>query len=135
MKQSAPLNKQTREEVYKKYDGRCAYCGKEILYKDMQVDHIRSKRNFYFGDVKEIPDYDVDDIQNLNPACRRCNGYKNTYSLEEFRTQLLTIHERICKNGADKVAIDYGIIEVIPFDGKFYFEKIRERQGLNKCRI
>ena len=37
------INKKTRELVYKKYDGHCAYCGKEIEIKDMQVDHMYPK--------------------------------------------------------------------------------------------
>ena len=29
------FSKKTREEVYKKYDGHCAYCGKEIEIKEI----------------------------------------------------------------------------------------------------
>ena len=35
-----PLKKLEREQVYLKYNGHCAYCGKNIAYKDMQVDHL-----------------------------------------------------------------------------------------------
>lgn len=38
------INKKTREAVYRKYGGRCAYCGRAIAYKDMQVDHFRPLR-------------------------------------------------------------------------------------------
>lgn len=34
------ISKKTREAVYQKYGGRCAYCGRPIAYKDMQVDHL-----------------------------------------------------------------------------------------------
>lgn len=34
------ISKSKREEVYQKYNGHCAYCGREIAYKDMQVDHF-----------------------------------------------------------------------------------------------
>lgn len=34
------ISKKIRKEVYRKYDGHCAYCGREIAYKDMQVDHF-----------------------------------------------------------------------------------------------
>lgn len=34
------ISKSKREAVYRKYDGHCAYCGREIAYKDMQVDHF-----------------------------------------------------------------------------------------------
>lgn len=32
--------KRLRELVYQKFDGHCAYCGKKIELKDMQVDHF-----------------------------------------------------------------------------------------------
>ena len=31
------MNKKTREAVYQKYNGHCAYCGKEIEYKDRVI--------------------------------------------------------------------------------------------------
>ena len=37
------ISKKTREIVYNKYNGHCAYCGCEIEMKDMQVDHIVPK--------------------------------------------------------------------------------------------
>jgi hypothetical protein len=33
------LPKKVREQVHKKYNGKCAYCGIDITYKQMQVDH------------------------------------------------------------------------------------------------
>lgn len=36
------IPKKVRQKVYEKYDGHCAYCGKKLEYKDMQVDHIQS---------------------------------------------------------------------------------------------
>ena len=37
-----PIPKKVREQIYEKYYGHCAYCGCEIEYKEMQVDHIDS---------------------------------------------------------------------------------------------
>ena len=34
------ISKKMREAVYDKYNGHCAYCGKKIEYKEMQVDHL-----------------------------------------------------------------------------------------------
>lgn len=110
------MKKELRIEVYNKYNGHCAYCGKELEYRDMQVDHIFPQH--YGGS---------DDIQNLNPSCRRCNHYKRANRLEPFRELLLTLHERIAKDYITKVGIDYGIVTLKPFDGKFYFEKIKEQ--------
>ena len=53
------INKKTREAVYRKYGGRCAYCGRAIAYKDMQVDHFRPLR------VWDEVDGAADDISNL----------------------------------------------------------------------
>lgn len=35
------MKKQQRIAAYEKYNGHCAYCGEEIPYEKMQVDHIR----------------------------------------------------------------------------------------------
>lgn len=61
------ISKSKREAVYRKYDGHCAYCGHEIAYKDMQVDHFQPLRAW------GIEDAGTDDLDNLMPACRMCN--------------------------------------------------------------
>lgn len=40
------ISKKTRLAVYEKYDGHCAYCGREIRYEDMKFTVI------YFFTVK-----------------------------------------------------------------------------------
>lgn len=105
------MSKIKRLEVYNKYQGRCAYCGKEIELKDMQVDHIQPKR---IGGT--------DEIENLNPTCRSCNHYKRARDIESFRELMKTLHIRIRSQYIDRVAEDYGIIEIKPWNGKFYFE-------------
>ena len=108
--------KEKRLIVYKKCGGHCCYCGKDIEYKDMQVDHMaplhKNKNN---------------DIENLWPACKMCNHYKRGFDLERFRNLILTLHERIESNYINKVGIDFGIITVKPFDGIFYFEKQKQQ--------
>ncbi len=73
------ISKSKREAVYRKYKGHCAYCGREIAYKDMQVDHFQPLRAW------GIEDAGTDDLDNLMPACRMCNHYKRANSLETFR--------------------------------------------------
>ena len=106
------MKKELRQIVYQKYRGHCAYCGKKLKYSEMQVDHIVSK---HFGGEN--------DLSNYNPSCRSCNFYMSSDSLELFRKHLLTIHKRIVKPFTARVGIDYGIVKIKPFDGKFYFEK------------
>lgn len=119
------MKKELRIRVYNKYDGKCAYCGNSIEYKNMQIDHIIPKKSFLFHVNAHgyDPKNKKDSFENLNPACRRCNHYKRSYSLEEFRVLIMSLHKRIAKQYINKVAIDYGIIILKPFDGKFYFEQ------------
>ncbi len=102
-----------RAKIHAKYNGCCAYCGKGITIKEMQVDHIKPKW-----------DGGTDAEDNLNPSCRRCNHYKREKNLEQFRLAMKTLHERVSAIYISKVAIDYGIITVQPFDGLFHFEKL-----------
>lgn len=104
-----------RKMVHEKYDGRCAYCGNIILFENMQVDHIVSKRNG-----------GTNDMENLNPSCRLCNHYKRADNLESFRFMMSYLHERIGKIYIIRVAVKYGMLTLKPFDGKFYFEKVKE---------
>ncbi len=120
MDKQRKLTKADRLEIYNKYNGHCAYCGKVIEFKDMQVDHIMPQ--WRYKGAKTIENA-VNDMDNLNPSCRRCNHYKRGALFEEFRGMMKSLHERIRKNYICKVAEDYGIIEIKPFDGRFYFEK------------
>ena len=105
-----------RQAVYDKFKGHCAYCGKVLLITDMQVDHIIPK---YHGGT--------DEINNLYPACRRCNHYKRAHPLSLFRKLMLTLHKRIQDIYVVKVAIDYNIISITPFT-EFYFEKFEKEE-------
>ena len=106
-----PKKNPLREKVWMKFNKHCAYYGKELEYKDMQIDHLFPKA--YGGN---------DSLINLMPSCRRCNHYKRVENLEGFRGLIATLHKRISDLYIGKVAIDYGIITVTPFSGKFYFE-------------
>ena len=110
------MKKELREKIWRKYDCKCAYCGEDLKYKEMQVDHIEAK---CLGGK--------DDIENYNPSCRQCNFYKGTFSLDGFKKQLATINERIQKPFIVRLAMKYGLISFKPFDGKFYYEKRNEQ--------
>lgn len=115
-----PIPKKIRKQVYAKYNGHCAYCGCELAYKDMQVDHIESvERAFWMG--KEADN----SINNYNPACRQCNFYKSTYPLEMFRENITkTMIPNLQKNFNYRLAIKYGFVEEKEIKPVvFYFEK------------
>ena len=116
------MTKAERFQVYNKYNGHCAYCGREIEFKDMQVDHIDPQRLYIDKNV-------ADRIENLNPACRRCNHYKRAHSLEVYRELIRKLHTKVLDNYICKVAEDYGIIKIKPWDGVFYFEMEVTKDG------
>jgi 5-methylcytosine-specific restriction endonuclease McrA len=120
MKRKA-INKETRVLVWEKYGRRCAYCGCGLEYKDMQVDHLVPIARSH-----QEPDKDPNGLENLMPSCRSCNYYKSTLRLDKFRYAMGGVHDRLQTGSAKflvKLAIRYGIIEVKPFSGKFYFEE------------
>lgn len=111
------INKSKREEVYQKYNGHCAYCGREIAYKDMQVDHFLPLRAW------GIEDTSTDDLDNLMPACRMCNHYKRANSLETFRRYIEEIPRKLRDNYIYKVGVAYGEVVEQEHPVKFYFER------------
>ena len=122
-----PINKVKREAVYKKYDGHCAYCGREIEYKDMQVDHFKPLRAW------SIDDAGTDDLSNLMPSCRMCNHYKRANSLETFRRYIEEIPRKLKENYIYKVGLIYGNVSDIEKPIKFYFEII-DSKNKEECK-
>lgn len=118
------FSKKTREEVHRKFDGHCAYCGKKIEIKDMQIDHMYSK-TLGQSYAKIVGKVDLESMENYMPTCRRCNHYKRGDCIEMFRKSMNYLHERLEKIYIVKVAIDFGILKLEKFDGKFYFEKAK----------
>lgn len=115
------INKKLREMVYQKYSGKCAYCGRKIDYKDMQVDHFLPLRAW------NVEDCGSDDFSNLMPSCRMCNHYKRANSLETFRRYIGEIPQKLRENYIYKVGLAYGNIIENEKPITFYFER-RERK-------
>lgn len=91
------ISKAMRQQVYDSLNGHCGYCGCKITIKEMQVDHIEAvylhEKELEAGKAQEI-----NSIENYMPACRACNFYKSTMSVEKFRKQLETLPERLEKS-------------------------------------
>jgi 5-methylcytosine-specific restriction endonuclease McrA len=127
------MTQKTRELVWNKYGHRCAYCGKSLQYKEMQVDHLFPQHMKHLIDCPNMHKEDmgewqinvdhIDHIDNLMPACRRCNFYKGGEALHYYRKKMQTIQDRLRKVYIVNVAEDFGIVKIQPWDGKFYFEK------------
>lgn len=112
-----------RMEVWQKYNGHCAYCGCEITLEKMQVDHMESiyrhEKDYIAGNAEYL-----DKIENYMPACRMCNFYKMTYTLEQFRQRLQTMTERLEKQFIYRLAKKYGIVREQEKGITFYFETV-----------
>ena len=106
------LSKEMRAQVYAMYGGRCAYCGREIDITEMQVDHVQA---VYLGGE--------DEMANYRPACRQCNFYKSTMSVEGLREQLSLIPGRLEKLLTFRLALAHGLVRITGKPVKFYFEE------------
>lgn len=99
-----------RIQVYNKFCGRCAYCGREISLKSFQIDHF-------------IPDTSNNVISNLMPSCRSCNFYKSNLSIEDFRVKIYKLSfEFAVKNSVLKLLQQYFIVDIKLQTVVFYFE-------------
>ncbi|OFV71524.1 HNH endonuclease [Acetobacterium wieringae] len=109
------LNQSERKKIFNKTDGHCAYCGTELEFGKMQIDHI-----------VPISRGGEDDEKNMIAACRSCNHYKSTLFLEEFRSEIEKWHQRLMRDSVTyKNAIRYGVVEHKSKEIVFYFETIQ----------
>ena len=119
--------KKTRQEVFEKFGGKCAYTGTD-LKEDWQIDHIYPLR--YGGS---------NTIDNLYPCQAIVNHYKRSLTLNVFKGWYLArLHLRLAKlpkqprtkasEKRKKYLLDladlFGIAADKPFSGVFYFETL-----------
>lgn len=132
--------KQKKQQVYDKFNGKCAYTGKP-LQEDWQIDHVESQFEWDYNKKQG----DVHHIDNLFPTLRIINHYKRSKNIEQFKEYMLTFHLRLAKlpkktslestkkriEYMNSIADAFDITVDKPFDGKFYFEK--EKENKNEC--
>jgi 5-methylcytosine-specific restriction endonuclease McrA len=112
-----------RQEVYDKCYGHCGYCGCEITFKEMQVDHIVSQFHFKLKLQEKYTNKEMNDISNLLPTCRVCNKWKSSHSVEQFRKEIGEQLRRLNEyNPNFRFAKKYNLVQETPHPIKFYFE-------------
>lgn len=127
-----PIPKDVRLRVYNKYNGHCAYCGCELEYKDMQVDHLMSVASTEWKNRDKVDQLDT--IGNYMPSCRMCNYYKGALDIEDLRRILQTTLMRNVRRPFDyRLAVKYGLVKEDVHPIKFYFE--RDIDNLNQGSI
>lgn len=111
-----PISKETRQLVYNKCNGHCAYCGCELGYKDMQVDHVLA-----------VGRGGSNDIDNLLPACRQCNYDKHKKTIEGFRKRISKeLYKSLERVFVYRLAKKYNLVKEEPRVVKFYFEQLQD---------
>jgi len=111
------MTKKDRLEIYSKFNGRCAYCGREITIKQMQIDHYWPKHLSHFQSGQ-----DNNRGENLMPSCQRCNIHKHSMRPEEWRKELNLQVTRLRKNSQFDRALRFGQIKIANKPILFYFE-------------
>ena len=102
-----------RRDIYNKYNGHCAYCGKKIEYDDMTIDHLTAQSK---GGTNEL--------DNTIPSCQLCNNQKADRTVEEFRSFLENIVDVLDENKQYRLALRYKKIAVVRRSPIiFYFEQ------------
>ena len=90
--------------VGSKFDWHCAYCGRDLCWKTMCIDHVHPKSQG--GN---------NNIENLFPCCRSCNSSKGTMSIDDFRLRT------ICHQKTDGVFFSLEQIKLLQNKGVWDF--------------
>lgn len=122
-RKSRRLTNAERIEIYKKTDGHCAYCGCELDFGAMQVDHVVPLNGWN--------EQGEDTLDNMLPACRSCNHYKSRSTLEGFRRMLEAMPDVLMRDSVTyKNAVRFGLVIPQPHPVTFYFEKMTSEEEL-----
>lgn len=116
-KKRRKLTRSERLDIYKKTNGHCAYCGCDLRYDDMQVDHIVPLNGW--------SEHGPDTMDNMLPACRSCNHYKSRSTLEGFRRMLEAMPDVLMRDSTTyKNAVRFGLVIPQPHPVTFFFERL-----------
>lgn len=144
------LSKQQRHDIKMMYGGCCSYCGVKLTSR-WHVDHVmplhrikryvcdeygtrvRDKNNKYVTEtIITYPERDV--IENMAPACIKCNNDKSSSTLEDWRRiikqRIQTLNESPVYASYQK-AKRFGLVKEIDIDVVFWFEKFNNVTSKN----
>ncbi len=121
--QRRKLTRSERRQVYDKCKGHCAYCGCNLEYKDMQVDHIIPLNGW--------SEQGADTLDNMLPACRSCNHYKSRSTLDGFRKMVEVMPDTLMRDSTTyRNAVRFGLVIPNKKPIIFYFEKMEKSESV-----
>jgi hypothetical protein len=86
MKSQSRFSKETKLKVFNKSNGRCWYCGVELIFAVPPGYGNWSTKNTFA--IEHFENLGGGHISNLVPACISCNSKKGQKTVEEFRKML-----------------------------------------------
>lgn len=123
------MNKSERENIFNKYDGKCAYCGCDLV-KGWHVSKLLSEA----PEVNEKGEFVInnDTIENKLPSCASCNMSRtrdnsgNRYiTIEGFRKQIIYNLEFMQSFSYYQRCLRFGLIQENIKPVVFYFEQYK----------
>lgn len=122
--------KALKEQVFLKYNGRCAYCGIDLNNEIFHLDHFIPRRRYKYPELVSNGTFEAlevgrDTYENLMPCCVLCNSSKNDLTIEQFRDRVENRTQTLNKNSSEyRVAKRYGTVIETNKNVIFYFEKL-----------
>jgi DNA-directed RNA polymerase subunit M/transcription elongation factor TFIIS len=124
------MKKSDRIKIFEKYGGKCAYCGCDLT-KNWHADHIqpivrdskwdRKKGKFVNSGICRNLGNEI--LENYNPACPSCNIQKNSFTLEQFRSNIQGFLNSLNLYSTQyKFVKKYGLVTETKMEVKFFFE-------------
>jgi hypothetical protein len=116
-----------REKIRNMFDGHCAYCG-VMLGDTFHVDHVKP---IYRGwqDGESVSNRGLDNSDNMFPSCPRCNLWKKTFSIEQFREEIAAQIDRVRRDSPGfRLAEDFNLVHTTDYDVSFWFERHRPKE-------
>jgi len=89
------IHRNQREQIAKRFDGRCAYCG-QPLGENWHADHVEPLlRGWTPQEARTLGvSKGIDAPENIVPSCATCNLRKSKMSVGLFRHEIRAIPSR-----------------------------------------
>ncbi len=119
------MTKKERQLIFEKYEGKCAYCGCELV-RGWHIDHLKPIRRKKYNKAEcRYPQREC--VDNCMPACASCNINKHAMKLEDFRHLVAGFMKHLNeRNTQYKIAKRYGMVTEQEKPVIFYFEHYKK---------